>query len=483
MKTLKILYLGLACAGLIAGCNKSDWPGEILTNTDLKSVPVDATIISVGQPSGGDDTEAFKTAFAAAELVGPGAIVLMEEGEYHLGFIEVRDFVGSFIGAGKDKTIITVMNHMDGQAVLDKNLLPDLVKFVGGDIYLSNFTLRTPEGKLTDTGLPAGNIKCLVALTSGNATYELTNEDRSIKAVIEQVRFKGHELEGGPGYTKGHNCNVGLRAGYDCRSGSKGSVPRAKINVKVTNSEFETFIYALILEGTKNGRLIVGEKNNGNTFNDNDQSGGVWECRHMEVRVEGNTLDVPAFGYGMDLDDWAWYGILKQEPESEQTVFLVKNNVFNLNHSEYALFLRNYRQWKYPGEIPVLYEISNNLITMKDGYKYSLLSSYTKGAVIRNNRFRGHGDMALYIVNYSENGLVLGNNFSTAQLNSSAYLTKSTKNWTFVGGDLGETATNLGTNNIFTGFNVNQSADPFGQTIRDNLEEMNDAVKVLKSNY
>lgn len=203
----------------------------------------------------------------------------------------------------------------------------------------------------------------------------------------------------------------------------------------------------------------------------------------MEVRVEGNTLDVPAFGYGMDLDDWAWYGILKQEPESEQTVFLVKNNVFNLNHSEYALFLRNYRQWKYPGEIPVLYEISNNLITMKDGYKYSLLSSYTKGAVIRNNRFRGHGDMALYIVNYSENGLVLGNNFSTAQLNSSAYLTKSTKNWTFVGGDLGETATNLGTNNIFTGFNVNQSADPFGQTIRDNLEEMNDAVKVLKSNY
>jgi len=51
----------------------------------------------------------------------------------------------------------------------------------------------TREGKLTDTGLPAGNIKCLVALTAGNAGYELNNEERPIKAVIDQVRFKGNE--------------------------------------------------------------------------------------------------------------------------------------------------------------------------------------------------------------------------------------------------------------------------------------------------
>ena len=212
-------------------------------------------------------------------------MVLMEEGEYHLGFLEVRDFVGSFKGAGKDKTIITVMNHMNGQAVLDKNLLPDLLKFVGGNVQMSHFTLQTPEGKLTDTGLPAGNIKCLVALTAGNATYEFNNEERSIKAVIDQVRFKGHELEGGPGYTKGHNCNMGLRAGYDCLSGSAGSVSRAKIDVKVTNSDFETFVYALTLEGTKNGRLIVGEKNSGNTFSDNDQCGGFWESRDRKSVV------------------------------------------------------------------------------------------------------------------------------------------------------------------------------------------------------
>jgi hypothetical protein len=479
MKNLKRVLLGLVCTSLLAGCSKSDWPGDDPVNDDLKAATADVIIIPVGQPSGGDDTEAFKAAFAAAQLAGPGAVVLMEAGEYHLGFLEVYDFVGSFMGAGMDETIITVMNHMDGQSVLDRNLLVDLIKFVGGDVLMSNFTLQTPEGKLTDTGLPAGNIKSLVALTTGNPGYEFNNEERSIRAVIDQVRFVGHELEGGPGYTKGHNCNMGVRAGYDCLSGS--DVSRAKIDVKITNSEFYTFTYALALAGTRNGRLIIGEKNNGNIFNDNDLSVAVWETRHTEVRIEGNTVNVPAFAYGMDLDDQAWYGILKKEPESEPTVFNVQNNEFNLAHSEYALYLQNMRHRQYPDEVPVTFQVKNNLFNMTDGYEWALLSYYTTGVVIRNNQFRGYGDLGLYLVNYSENGLVLGNNFSTATWGTGvAYLTASTRNWTFVGGDLGESIINAGTKNLITGFNVNQSEVPFGETIVDNMQDIKDVLKSLK---
>ncbi|MRS02307.1 hypothetical protein EG832_03610 [bacterium] len=148
----------------MAGCNKNDWPGDEPITGDLKSGAVEVIAIPVGQPSGGDDTEAFKAAFAAAQLAGPGAMVLMEAGEYHLGFLEVYDFFGSFIGAGKDKTIITVMTHMDGQAVLDRNLLPDLIKFVGGGVVMRNFTLQNPAGKLTDNGLSAGKIKGLLGV-------------------------------------------------------------------------------------------------------------------------------------------------------------------------------------------------------------------------------------------------------------------------------------------------------------------------------
>lgn len=479
METLKTLLLGLVCAGLLAGCSKSEWPGDDPANQDLKAASADLTIIPVGQPNGGDDTEAFKAAFVAAQLAGPGAVVLMEAGEYHLGFLEVYDFVGSFMGAGKDKTIITVMNHMNGQALLDRNLLVDLIKFVGGDVHMSQFTIRTPEGPLTDTGLPAGNIKCLMALTSGNPGYEFNNEGRSIRAVIDQVRFAGHELEGGPGYTKGHNCNMGVRAGYDCLSGS--DVSRAKIDVKVTNSEFETFVYALTLEGTKDGRLIVGEKNKGNTFSGNDQCGGFWESRHMEIIVEGNTYHIIPFGYGVDMDDAPYYGILKKEPETAQTLFCAQNNVFNLNHSEYALWLRN--RWSYydPSGVPVAYLIKNNQFNMTDGYEWAILSYFTDGAVIRNNQFRGHGDLGLFLVNYSKNGLVLGNNFSTAILNTAVIqLSGSTKNWTIVGGDLGENIINAGTNNVITGFNVNQSEVPLGETIVDNLHDIKEVLKSLK---
>lgn len=150
MKTLKRLLLGLVCTSLLAGCSKSDWPGGDPVNDDLKAATADVIIIPVGQPSGGDDTEAFKAAFAAAQLAGPGAVVLMEAGEYHLGFLEVYDFVGSFMGAGKDKTLVTAMNNLDGQAMKARNMQPDLVKFVGGEVTISNFTIQTPPWKTID---------------------------------------------------------------------------------------------------------------------------------------------------------------------------------------------------------------------------------------------------------------------------------------------------------------------------------------------
>lgn len=479
MKTLKKVLLGLVCTSLLAGCSKSDWPGDDPANEELKAATADVAIIPVGQPSGGDDTEAFKAAFAAAQLAGPGAVVLMEAGEYHLGFLEVYDFVGSFMGAGKDKTLVTAMNNLDGQAMKARNMQPDLIKFVGGEVTISNFTIQTPPGKLLITGSAQGNIRSFFAFTANNASYEPFNEERSVNAVVDQVCLKGQVLEGGPGYTQGHNCHIGVRTGWDILSGS--NVPRAKVNLTITNSEFNTFTYALALAGTRNGRLIIGEKNNGNIFKDNDLSVAVWETRHTEVRIEGNTVNVPAFAYGMDLDDEAWYGILQKEPESEPTVFNVQNNEFNLAHSEYALYLQNRRHRQYPDEVPVTYQVKNNMFNMTDGYEWAILSYFTDGAVIRNNQFNGHGDLALYLVNYSKNGLVLGNNFSTATWGTGvAYLTASTRNWTFVGGDLGESIINAGTNNLITGFNVNQSEVPFGETIVDNMQDIKDVLKSLK---
>jgi hypothetical protein len=75
----------------------------------------------------------------------------------------------------------------------------------------------------------------------------------------------------------------------------------------------------------------------------------------------------------------------------------------------------------------------------------------------------------------------MGNNISTAVLGTGvALLSASTRDWTFVGGNADGQVINYGTNNLFTGFKVNHSETPFGQTIVDNLQETKEALKELK---
>jgi hypothetical protein len=80
------------------------------------------------------------------------------------------------------------------------------------------------------------------------------------------------------------------------------------------NCEFDTFIYGLAIEGMNNSWVIIGENNKGNIFNNIDQQSGVRESRNTLVSIEGNTLNIPAFSYGLDLDDYPYYTILMNEP-------------------------------------------------------------------------------------------------------------------------------------------------------------------------
>ncbi|MCB0801424.1 MAG: hypothetical protein KDB91_13050, partial [Bacteroidales bacterium] len=201
----------------------------------------------------------------------------------------------------------------------------------------------------------------------------------------------------------------------------------------------------------------IGKQNQGNTFNNIDQGGGLFDSRNMRLLVEGNTFNVPPGSYGWDVADYQYGMPFESKPETEVTICSIQNNVFNLVNSFYGMYFYNERQFLY-GEKPIALQIKNNQFNMSEIPQYCLYSVATEGMVIRNNKFCGHGYRALHLVTYSSNGLVLGNNFTNAEMdNAVAYLSASTKDWTFVGGNLGEMVINYGTNNIFTGYNVNQS--------------------------
>lgn len=470
MKTEKLIFLIFVCFGLLFGCTQYEIPGDDLSGIDLKNASAPAVFIV--NPSGDDDTPAISQAFEDAKAAGPGSVVQLIAGEYHLGLLEVRDFYGIFKGAGKDKTIITAMNNLDAKILWDQNLRADLVKFVGGDVRLCQFTLQTPPGRLSVTGPPAGNVRSLIHFSANNAVYEAGNENRSINVVIDEVSFKGQILKGGPGYNMGYNSWIAIGTGWDVRTGS--NIPRGKIDFMITNSEFDTFCYGLGLEGMKNGKIIIGEKNNGNVFSNLDQAGGVWESRNMEVLVEGNTFNIPAFSTGLDLDDYRYYPFLKAEPQEKAMLFDIRDNIFNLVHAEYALLLRNTRRISFPEEPASLFQVRNNQFNMTDGYEWAIACFRTRGTVIRNNKFSGYGDLGLYIATYSEYGLVLGNNFSSAEFyTGAAFLAANTNNWTFVGGNIGEKVIDNGINNVITGVNVSTSETPLGRSISEKIVPMN----------
>lgn len=477
MKTEKLVFLIFACFGLLFGCNNDEMPGDDLAGINLKKASAPA--IFMVEPSGSDDTPAFMQAFDDAKAAGPGSVVQLVEGEYHLGFIEIRDFYGTFMGAGKGKSIITAMNNLNLDSLITKGLFPALMKFVGGDVKVCHFTIRTPEGRISVGGPGYGHVSALLCFTAYNPEYESLNESRSAKAMVDNVCLKGQKVEdGGIGYNYKYNAYFGLLACADYMGWPNNTVPRQKVDITVTNSEFDTFCYALVLQSLKNSKFVIGEKNSGNTFRNSDQAGGFWEGRDNELIMTGNTFNVPPYSWGFDADDYPWYPYLKNEIPVKPSLINISDNVFNLEHAEYAMLLRNRRTYTNPGDIPIAFQVKNNQFNMTDGYEWGILCYVTDGAVLRNNKFSGHGDLALYIINRSKNGLVLGNNFSTATLETGvAYLASNTQNWTFVGGDFTDKVIDLGVNNVFTGMNVSTADEPLGRSISEKLVPMNHMMK------
>ena len=477
MKTTKLIFLNFACFGLLFACNNYEMSDDDLSVVELKNAS--APVVFLIEPGGGDDTPAFMQAFEDAKTAGPGSVVQLVEGEYHLGFIEIRDFCGTLKGAGKGKSIITAMNNLDLDPLIAKGLFPALMKFVGGEVTVSHLTIRTPPGRISVGGPGLGHVSALLCFTAYNPDHESLNESRSAKAMVDNVCLKSQKVEeGGIGYVYKYNGYFGLLACADYLGWANNTVPRQNVDLTITNSEFDTFCYGIVIQALKNSKVVVGGKNRGNTFSNIDQAGGVWECRDIEFLATGNTFNVPPYSYGLDLDDYPWYPYLKTENPEKPSLFNVIDNVFNLNHAEYALYLRNRRNNTNPGDIPMAFQIKNNQFNMSDGYEWGILSYFTDGAVLRNNKFSGNGDLALYLVNKSKNGLVLGNNFSTAILETGvAYLGSNTQNWTFVGGDFTDKVVNLGVNNVFTGMNVSTADAPLGRSISEKIVPMNHMLK------
>ena len=482
MKTvIRFLSLVMYMTFMIA-CNKTDQLINVSPDINLKSVPIECQVIPV-LPNGNDDTEALQQAFHDAL---PGSVVQLGKGTYHLDFMEIREFNGTFRGAGKGITIITTVEDLDVDALKGQNLNTILIRFVGGDVCMTNMTIRTPSGPLGSESIIDG----LVGFSGITYQYSATNE--SINALIDNVEFIGHW----------ENCNFGLKAEFGCRYKVEfpGGWPSSNTNIKITNCLFQDFLKGgALIWHIKNGKIEVGTKNRGNVFNnikDKQESAdvgygalGIWMNVNVNISIVVNTFhNPPGTRFGIELWKAPWVAFLKEVPQTKTTVCNIEGNEFNNAGSAGGIKMNDRWRNYYPDDSPMLVEVKNNKFNMSEKAGSGIECYCMSGTIIRNNRFTGSGTYGIFLSAESwltainENGLILGNNFSDAAFSVATIMVyRRTRNWTIVGGGIGENVMirkddiNPNSNILVTGMNVNTSEVPPGQTIVDNLEEMRDA--------
>lgn len=460
--------------GLLFSCNKyeqMDLNLSGLSGTNPVSQSRMQEVTYIVEPNGTDDTEALNDAFNEVISHGAGAVVQLVEGEYHLNFIEVREFFGTFRGAGKGKTIITTVSDLNVDALLSQNLNTVLIRFVGGDVYMSDMTIKTPPGALS-TGSQDW-IDGLVGFSSITSQY--TSENEYIRAGINSVEFAGHA----------DNTAHGLKAESGFQNTIPGGIPLSHIDITITNCSFDGMsLYGALIQQIRKGKIIVGAKNNGNLFNNVYYASlGLWFNVNVEMYVEGNTFVNPvSTRFGMELFSSPYPGFNEQVAQTNVTVCNIEQNTFTINGGTGGMLINDRRRYIYPDDLPMLVQVKNNRFNMSENAMTGIGCFNMSGMLIRNNIFEGSGQYGVRIMGpspypYNENGLMLGNNFANATYSvTTVLLDTRTRNWTIAGGNLGESVTNNGENNIITGMNVNTSEIPLGETITDDLEEIRDAL-------
>ncbi len=308
-------------------------------------------------------------------------------------------------------------------------------------------------------------------------TAQYVAENEYINAVVDNVEF----------ISEGYMRN-GLLAYSDFFNGIPEGVPLADIDILVTNCSFYGkywWDYGALLMEIREGNIVAGSKNNGNIF-DNCVL-GIWHNVSAKINVQSNTFIGNGKWFGVEIINGPYPELLQQMPQTFASVCNVENNTFNVSNSTGALIINDNRRIFFPDESPMLIQMKNNKIHTEGSMKTAMACLNASGAVIRNNKFTGEAEFGLRIFPqvaeiYSDNGLILGNNFSNSEYSvTTVLLGQGTRNWSVVGGNLGESIMDEGENNLISGFNNNTSEVPFGQTIVDNLRDMKSPMQDLKN--
>lgn len=348
-------------------------------------------------PSGGDDTEALTAAITNAK---PGTTIKLLEGEYHVGLMEIYNFKGRLLGAGRDKTIITLKTPLPIYSQLEKNQTPGWWRMIGGDFIISDMTFITPDGFLTDDYDPYffGRDLYSIFMVNNYNDYYFYPEGPGQTAKFERLNIYGgtnEDMSEDVYWVTEHNTWLGIWIGIDYNWPADGLVyPLTAGNYVITDCRFNHFINAA--EGFSLGEKAE-MKINASRIENSDMGLYFTANYNSNIRITGNSF-INSTTNDIVIEDID-YGFLPSTPVSPLSTckYTLMNNTFSVSNPITSIVL--YDSWVAitPEErLPMQFMIRSNRFNLTDG-SAGIMAINSQNAIISNNRFRGSCSMGIMI--------------------------------------------------------------------------------------
>jgi hypothetical protein len=393
---------------ILSTCSKDERENGFISGSDAdKSYKIGCGKVIPYSPSiTGDDTEGLIAAFDAAKAAGPGSTVQLIKGEYHIGFVLVQDFVGSFRGAGMGKTIIIPNMDLNNVELYNQNLAAELLKFLRGDVRISDMSFRNLDGEPS----PGDDLWGFIGIHDWAAT-ELPDlpADHKIKAVVDHVEFISHPDQVPAGFTP-YAVETAIGCSGDFYWGN--SLPHSTVDITITNCTVREMNWAFTNLGIEKGRMII--SNNGLI----STPGGIFLGDDIggSTHISKNVFYTPAGGSSISVLDayLTAYDVFDKNQLSDGCRYEISENIFHAQDSWGAIAIANDRKGMgiIDNKNPVQVQIKNNLFDLQGDVWAGIWNWITDDAIINNNRFTGQAKTGMYVDPRVETSLMLGNNFS-----------------------------------------------------------------------
>lgn len=333
------------------------------------------------EPSGGDDTAAVQAALDACVVFGPGCTVQLGEGTFRTQQLLVYDFHGAFRGAGQAATVIEPFGifpvnddeNVVGRAPTPDHPWPTHVLFVGGDVAVSDMTLRM-------TGEAPAEPWTIRDMEFDVMAHSLVITGEVADARIERVTF-----EGGEGSFEGYNLIQGVYIQGSLPEGDGDGMLPLRGTFVVRDSTFRSMGWGSPLSNLEASLVRI----EGNRYENVMTALDTIDLSGTTVEVHGNEVD--GAGIGFDFIQGV-FGV----PEESSTVIVHGNELRGIEGYGVGVSGSNEAE-------AVRAVVAANEITLT-GDAVGFVGGHAAGAYVLDNVLDGEGRAAVAVGEASDDG-------------------------------------------------------------------------------